>query len=821
MTKRIGLFLAILILVIPPAGGRAQDPAPEGSDALRAGAARTVIRPPAGTPLSGYGKYRKKKTSGTHDALHARALSLRRGGETFVVLSLDLCLVDRQLTEAIHQKISAEYPLERSHLMITATHTHTGTGALSGRFWQRFIMGPLNREVFDHVTRQGARAALESLQALRPAEAFYGGIKIPDLIENRMKAELIFDPSIQILRFVSKDEKQPLGELFFMAAHPTLFPAGEGLFSADYPGVLADAFEKEFPGAVRVFINGAAGDLRPHAGPEEDRKIRMRAYGNAVAARVRSIVFSPADLSGPWSALWIRPQLPPVKARAGGITFPSFLGGRVFPRHAPFQALRFGPFVIFAFPGELAAEIGHEIKRRAGESGLTPLLAGYANDYIGYVVSRRHYGQTQEYEPRVSFYGRAMETFIHRMSETMIDALLRDDERRLRDRGASLNFNGALPVLHLRGSPYHRGREEGRLMKKEIRSGLENIHAYFREELKVPLINRLVIRVLGNRAWRKMSPYVRYDEYREIEGIADGAGVPLKTLLRIHAMPELFPSLCSNGAYWGEATQTGRMIAIRTLDWNRKMNVQSLAAVKIIENRSGPDVVNIGYSGFAGVLTGMNSAGLTVGQIGADSADETLAGTPMPFLIKRILEESSSIEEAAAVLRRSDRTRGYNYVVASAAEAKAMAAETTRSLTAFFRDDDPAEQTVPYALPIKHAVFRGDPALDPKIRDLQRASKGNPEKPGLEYPAGSAYEIRYLKQGRLVEQYYGSITPQTAQEIAREIAPNSNIQSVIFAYPEFWVANAQGSLRAVDSPYSAFDLKTLTEKNSGSGRGGN
>ena len=137
-----------------------------------------------------------------------------------------------------------------------------------------------------------------------------------------------------------------------------------------------------------------------------------------------------------------------------------------------------------------------------------------------------------------------------------------------------------------------------------------------------------------------------------------------------------------------------------------------------------------------------------------------------------------------------------------------MAVEATQHHLAFFEDQAPAESKIPYAFPLENAVLRADTAMDPVIRNLQWASKGNPEKSGLEPPAGSAYEIRYKKQAELVKGNYGKITPEIAQQIARQLAPGSNIQSVIYAFPEFWVANAQGDLKAAESEYLEFSFNS-------------
>ncbi len=401
-----------------------------------------------------------------------------------------------------------------------------------------------------------------------------------------------------------------------------------------------------------------------------------------------------------------------------------------------------------------------------------------------------------------------MPWFVQQKAADLAEQLLSAEEiKKIRPEGKRADHEG-LPVVKIRGDAYHLGFEEGRLLRPEIQAASRRIFAYFRSKLPVPLANQLLINAYLDRAWKKMEPYVSYSEYLQIKGLAEGSGVSFKTMKRLHALPEIYPSLCTNGAYWGKATENGRMIAVRNLDWDREIGIHNDAAVKWLETPGKKSFANIGYAGFSGVLSGMNENGISVGQIGAESKDETIKGSPMPFLLKRILERSAVLDDARAELERSSRTRGYNYVIASALENRAFAAETTRKRLAFFSDMDEHEKAE-YAFKIKNAVFRGDPALDPDIRNLQKASGGEPGKPGLEPPAGSAYEIRYLKHGKLVQENYGKITEETARHIALEIAPGSNIQSVIYAFPEFEVANARGKLRAAETEYRKFNLDDL------------
>lgn len=769
------------------------------------GTAKTEITPPAGTPLAGYGKRRGKPSAGIHDPLFARALALSLGEQTYVFVSADLVLIDEELRQEILKKIRARVPLREDQLLLFATHTHSGAGAIGSRYWERFIMGKFKKPVFEKMTGQISEAVIEALEKKIPVSAEFGSISIENLVENRMDPRIWSRIQIQVLRFLDATGKLQ-GQMIFMAAHPTMFPALDFQFSADFPGVVTETLEKKFPDSLALFVNGAAADLRPRTPTEENRILRMKFYGLALAERVEKISFQLINLKGPWKSAFEESRLPRTKIRLGRFRVPSFLGNRVFPRKAAFQILRLGPLCFFAFPGELASETGLALERQARLYGLIPFVVGYANDYLAYVIPRYHYQNRDHYESRTSFYGPKMDWFVEEQYRRLLKRAATEGELQELQKPGRLSRRQGIPVLRLSGDPYHRGFEEGRLLQKEIREGAREIFRYFRSELPVPLLNRVVIRFLLGRAWKKMEPFVTHEEYLQMKGLAGGSGVSFRKIKSLHALPEVYPTWCSNGAYWGAATEGGRLIAIRNLDWNRKIGIHRFAAVKFHEAGGQIRYANIGYYGFTGVLSGINEEGISVGQIGAASSEETMEGVPMPFLLKRILEEAGSLEDAKRIFQTIRLTRGYNYVIADAKERRAFAAEATARHLAFFSDHDPAESGIPYAVSLKNALLRSDTALDPAIRNLQWASKGDPEKPGLEPPAGSAYEIRYRKHAALVQDSYGILTAEIAKYIAKEIAPGSNIQSVVYAFPEFWVANAEGEKRAVDGEWVRFDF---------------
>lgn len=810
----------------------------ESSPILYLGRAKIEITPQIGTPLAGYGRRKGRPSTSVHDPLYARAIVLHQGVEKVVFVTADLVLIDAELREAVLKKIRLRMPLEKANLILSATHNHSGAGAIGGRFWERFIMGRHRKKVFEELTSKIAEAALEASRNLVRVEIEYGETDIQSLVENRMDERIHTPKKLKVLRFTLKhsakgmehrvsdasshsskterpyargsmpyaDSRLVLAHLIFMSAHPTLF-SERYAFSADFPGQLAHFLEETYPESTSLFINGAAADLRPHTASFSNSPDRVKAYGFALSEEVKKMKYSPVSLNQPWRLVWLKTRLPRVQAKAGFVKIPSLLGGRIFPRHSYLQGARLGPFVFLTFPGELASEIGEEIESRVKAYHLKPLIVGYANDYIGYVIPERHYHHSDHYESRASFYGSQMDWFVQRKMGWVLEHLISSEEKTFLEAKGKRSEHQGLPVLHLEGDPYHRGFEEGRLLKKEIQAETAGVFKYLRDQLPIPFVDRLLIHKVLDNAWNKLRPYVSFNEFLELQGIAHGSKISLQKILRLHALPEVYPTWCTNGAYWGAATKDGRLIALRNLDWNREIGVHSYAAVKFHKMEGMKNYVNIGYAGFSGVLSGMNEAGISVGQIGSTSTDETMKGVPMYFLLKRILEKSGSLEDAKAIFSAYDLTRGYNYVIADAVKHKAMAVEATAHHVAFFKDDDPAEKSVVYALPLKNSVLRSDTALNPEIRDLQLCSKGDPKKPGLEPPGGSAHEIRYQKHAELIRKNYGQLDVGIVQKIAAEIAPKSNIQSVIYAFPEFYVANAKGNKKAAESGYRKFKIE--------------
>lgn len=375
-------------------------------------------------------------------------------------------------------------------------------------------------------------------------------------------------------------------------------------------------------------------------------------------------------------------------------------------------------------------------------------------------------------------------------------------------RSGTLEWAGPTPVLHLSGSPYSLGYQHGSLMRTQVRASVANIMAFADRELGILGLRRVMARRALDRAWRRMEPFVPDRYLEEMQGLADGAGIPLKTLQRVHALPDLTSIGCASFAAAGPATADGRLIHMRNLDWSIRSDVQKHAALFVVHPKKGRAFVNIGWLGFIGVISGVSEKGISVAEIGAESAEASLDGIPMPFLQRRILEEADDLKQAVALIRTGPRTVGYNYVLADAPRKEAVALETNRSRCAEFWMN--REKRNAWSVTVPDVILRADWAVNPDVRDRQWACRGDPSQPGLESPVGSsAYDVRYRGLAALLERFHGRLDAESAMAIAAAVSSGNNIQTFVVSYPELWVATARGRKAASGTVFRSVDLRDL------------
>jgi len=274
---------------------------------LLAGVGRADITPRPGMPMAGYsanGNYGK----GFRTRLHARVIYLKSADQRPVALvQCDLLtgseLVHRRVAELVARKTD----LDMGGIMISATHTHSGPGNLSGSNF--YLMntansGGLDLKFFDFVTGQIADAIIEAYNNRKPAKIATGSAEVYGFTRNRSisayranknadpeKAKDIHkavNPRMYMMRVDCLDKKSgayiPAGALTSFSIHGTTVPSQNTLYNADVFAYIERELEWEIArkhGATRfvhAVVNGTHADnapdnVRGHQGFQESRRL--------------------------------------------------------------------------------------------------------------------------------------------------------------------------------------------------------------------------------------------------------------------------------------------------------------------------------------------------------------------------------------------------------------------------------------------------------------------------------------------------------------------------------------------------------------------
>ena len=103
---------------------------------LKVGSAAVRITPPIGGPMAGY--YYTRLAKGTLDDLYAKAIVIDDGANRAAMVACDLIGVPATIVEQARQLAFERTGIPVDHIMISATHAHTGPSLIDGSFRTRF-----------------------------------------------------------------------------------------------------------------------------------------------------------------------------------------------------------------------------------------------------------------------------------------------------------------------------------------------------------------------------------------------------------------------------------------------------------------------------------------------------------------------------------------------------------------------------------------------------------------------------------------------------------------------------------------------------------
>ncbi len=341
-------------------------------------------------------------------------------------------------------------------------------------------------------------------------------------------------------------------------------------------------------------------------------------------------------------------------------------------------------------------------------------------------------------------------------------------------------------VLHVKGSPYEMGYQQGALLKDEIHQLVRFLFDVKAQEFSKAFatsVGGLQIKPDAKKIISAIAAgqrqFVPERFFEEMRGVADGSGVDLEEIITANFIPEMFH--CSGFAISGSATKDGTLYHGRVLDYGCDWRLQESAVLTIAQPEGLIPFANVTYAGFVGSVTGMNAEQVSIGEMGGRGLGHW-AGVPMSFLVRMALEEATTLDEAIAVFRDNPRTCEYYYVVADGKSGQAVGMEA--SWHAF------------------GTVGMGEthPLLPHAVPDAVLLSAGD----------------RYEELVRRVKEGHGTFDANSAVRLMdRPVAMASNLHNVLFepAKLRLQVANASiDGQPAATQPYHSFDIAELLKR---------
>ncbi len=319
-----------------------------------------------------------------------------------------------------------------------------------------------------------------------------------------------------------------------------------------------------------------------------------------------------------------------------------------------------------------------------------------------------------------------------------------------------------LPVIRLKGSPFEMGYASGKLLEKQMHTledeFLAMIRGYVPQTWKIKVLKSYI--TFRNR---RLSDYVALEYRQQIYGTTLGCsdihpelGDYYDRLLNYHAAhdisymmidnPLVSKAGCTSFGAWGGATEKGHLITGRNFDWEAAEVFSRDRIVILCEPDEGIPFVSLAWASMAGVVSGMNRAGVSVTINGAPSSLPADTATPAAMLVRDVLQKAKNLTEALEIIRNTRVFVSTLWLIGSKADGKFIVVEKTPDTT---NVREPEGETIVSANHFQTAKLKDDPR---NLRYLEEATS---------LP-------RYQRLTELLQTNYGTINATRTAEMLRD-----------------------------------------------------
>jgi hypothetical protein len=384
----------------------------------KAGTAKAVITPQKAIWMAGYAGRTAPAEEKFHDLL-IRVVALEdSAGKRGIVLASDLLGIPKPIYENVCATLKTRYDLDRSQVMLHASHTHCGP-VLSGALHDIY---PLSEEQLNDVNDYSTWLTTEIVQTigkaigdLQPATVSRGmgttdfavnrrtnrEADVPNLRENNLLYGPV-DHSVPVLAIKRLDGSLK-AVVFSYACHNTTLNFQK--WCGDYAGFAQFGIEEQHPGALALFCMGCGADQNPL--PRRTVEL-CKMYGSKLSACVEEILSRPLipvasklEMRHAFVALAMGPapteerleklanEPPGYTQRWASRLLHDLRAGVIHSREYdyPIQAWRLGGDQLWiTLGGEVVVDFSLRLKAELGDQ---IWVSSYTNDVMAYIPSKR------------------------------------------------------------------------------------------------------------------------------------------------------------------------------------------------------------------------------------------------------------------------------------------------------------------------------------------------------------------------------------------------------------------------------------------------
>ncbi|MBL7694119.1 MAG: peptidase C45 [Ferruginibacter sp.] len=244
--------------------------------------------------------------------------------------------------------------------------------------------------------------------------------------------------------------------------------------------------------------------------------------------------------------------------------------------------------------------------------------------------------------------------------------------------------------LYVEGEPFERGVVNGKLTA-ELVVRQEDHFAGQIEKMIPSRFKRGFLKYLIGFFNRNLDKNVTEEYKDEIYGVSESAspayqylGSNYARILNYHAAHDIGHAVqnlamvgCTSFGTWGAMSEDSTMIIGRNFDFYVGDKFAEDKIVAFLNPSTGHKFMTVTWGGFTGAVSGMNDQGLSVTINAAKSSLPTGSATPVSLVTKEILQYAKNINEAIAIARSRKMFVSESFLVASAADNKAVIIEKT------------------------------------------------------------------------------------------------------------------------------------------------